>query len=323
MLYTAAENDDLKMVKILLANEANIETICNDGFTALHIASYHGNHQMVKLLLDHGAKVNVSSLSKQTPLSSIVTSNVAADIEYEDWNSSLAVMETIRMLIHYGADINCHPFPLCQAVQMGRLHLVKLLLKKGANNEVIDREEQTPLFYACEQFEAENMLKILRILLEFSADPSYKGPLITLCRTYATDSLEKQITFLQVLIKYDANVDVKTGRGETLLMTVSKQESYPVDHNIAIIRALLKFGAEPEIFNNENESAIFFAAINANVEVILLLFEYEANINFRDKKGRTALHAVIQNKDYDTAITLLKCNSDVTIKDHEGHRKIL
>lgn len=285
MLYTAAENDDSKMLKILLASEANIEIICN-GFTALHIASYHGHHQIVKLLLDHGAKVNDSELSKQTPLSSIVASNVAANIEYDGWNSSLAAMKTIRILIRYGADINCHPFPLCQAVQMGRLHLVKLLLKKGANTKVIDRGEQTPLLHACEQFDAENMLEILRCLLEISADPNHKEPLITLCRAYAVDSSEKQIAFLEVLIKYGANIDVKTGRGEILLMMVSKQESYPVDHNIEIIRTLLKFGADPEVVNDEDESAILFAAINANVDVVLLLFEYGDNINFRNKQGR-------------------------------------
>lgn len=138
MLYTAAEKNDVKSVEILPANGADIETICN-GFTALHIASSYGHYKIVELLLDCGAKLNISSLSEQTPLSSIITSHGARF----NWNPP---KETIIILIRYGADINCHPFPLCQAVQMGRLHLVKLLLEKGANTEVIDRREQTPYY---------------------------------------------------------------------------------------------------------------------------------------------------------------------------------
>lgn len=84
ILYIVAKNNNLKIVKILHTNEANIETICNNSFIVLHIASYYKNYQIVKLFFDHRAKVNVLSLSKQTPLFQLVTNNVVVNIKYNN-----------------------------------------------------------------------------------------------------------------------------------------------------------------------------------------------------------------------------------------------
>ena len=40
----------------------------NDGFTALHYATYYGHLEVCRLLLDWGAKVDSLNVGKDTPL---------------------------------------------------------------------------------------------------------------------------------------------------------------------------------------------------------------------------------------------------------------
>ena len=44
--------------KAKLRSWINSISLGDDGFTALHFASFHGNMQMIKLLVKHGANIN-------------------------------------------------------------------------------------------------------------------------------------------------------------------------------------------------------------------------------------------------------------------------
>ncbi len=63
-------DDQIKMMKILLANGADVNPADNDGNTALiHGAKAdHGNSEMAQLLLDHGANVNAANKEGNTAL---------------------------------------------------------------------------------------------------------------------------------------------------------------------------------------------------------------------------------------------------------------
>ena len=65
------------MVQLLLEHGADIDNVDHKGNTALHVASYHGHVETVKLLLESGAQMKINDLEK-TPL------DVALDEEEED-----------------------------------------------------------------------------------------------------------------------------------------------------------------------------------------------------------------------------------------------
>ena len=57
-LHFAAEENHIKIIDILLKNNADIEAMTKFGRTPLHLASLKGLIDSVKLLLDYGANVN-------------------------------------------------------------------------------------------------------------------------------------------------------------------------------------------------------------------------------------------------------------------------
>ena len=59
-LVQAAVNNNIEKVTSLLDGGADINSRCDDGFTALQYAAHRGHADVVKLLIDRGADVNFS-----------------------------------------------------------------------------------------------------------------------------------------------------------------------------------------------------------------------------------------------------------------------
>jgi ankyrin repeat protein len=67
-LHLAAENCHTNVVALLLDKGANINVTAKDNATPLHLAAQEGCTDAVTLLLDRAAKVNVRDDQKRTPL---------------------------------------------------------------------------------------------------------------------------------------------------------------------------------------------------------------------------------------------------------------
>jgi ankyrin repeat protein len=64
-MMLAALNDDLTMVNMLIAKDAEVN---KKGWTPLHYAATNGNDDIVKVLLDHSAYIDAGSPNGTTPL---------------------------------------------------------------------------------------------------------------------------------------------------------------------------------------------------------------------------------------------------------------
>jgi ankyrin repeat protein len=90
-LKNAIQNNKIKIVKSLLKNGENPNSILdNNQTTSLCIASTEGYIEIVKLLLEHGADVNLSNNNKDSPL------------HCASYNGHI---EIVKLLLNYNANI--------------------------------------------------------------------------------------------------------------------------------------------------------------------------------------------------------------------------
>ena len=155
LLHKAAENGHLEVVKLLLANNADVNVEDEDTSTPLHAAAQHGHLEVVKLLLAKNADVNAVEIYKSTPL------------HYAAENGHL---EVVKLLLANNADVNavdnCTNTPLYDAAWHGHLEVVKLLLVNKANVNAVDKCTRTPLHYAAWR----GHLEVVKLLLENHAN---------------------------------------------------------------------------------------------------------------------------------------------------------
>lgn len=66
-LHSAAAGRHLEVVRLLLANGADVNTEQQGGFTALHAAAQNGQLEMIQLLLASGARVDALTFERKSP----------------------------------------------------------------------------------------------------------------------------------------------------------------------------------------------------------------------------------------------------------------
>jgi ankyrin repeat protein len=121
----------------------------HEGLTALHLACAANNLLCAEILLKHGANPDCRDFMQCTPLHKAMNH---------------ANIEMCKALIAAKADINCQQYcgtsPLHQAVSEGLKDLACLLLENGAELDIVESYDITPIFSAS-QFDQFETLEVL------------------------------------------------------------------------------------------------------------------------------------------------------------------
>ena len=145
---------NMDIVKLFITHGADVNIIDNRGRTSLGIACQKGFDELVELLLDNGADMNLTSdipNYKQPIVFAYVRGRIS----------------TVKLLLDRGVDVNLtgNVIPLIVACQQGKIDIVRLLLERGADTNVVPIGGGfTPLI------EAAAYPGMIDLLLEYGAD---------------------------------------------------------------------------------------------------------------------------------------------------------
>ena len=139
-VFEAATAGDAKRVAALVDSDKSLaNAVARDGYSPLGLASFFKRRDVVKVLLDRGAKPSVPSRDQGfAPLHSAVATDAGE-----------ATAEIVRLLLEAGADPNTKSneggTPLHSAAYTGDLEIAELLLAYGADPNATGPKGQTPL----------------------------------------------------------------------------------------------------------------------------------------------------------------------------------
>jgi hypothetical protein len=131
------------------------------GNTPLHSAACYGDVEIVQILLNLEADVNIRNNDSETPLDYVsVAPSDSGDVP--DYSQSLA--NVARLLLDRGADINTRDIfgwtPLHSAAYMRRIDVIRVLLERGANTGPEDKQGRTP-FSLAKKYGYDEIMKLL------------------------------------------------------------------------------------------------------------------------------------------------------------------
>ncbi|XP_057683680.1 ankyrin repeat and SOCS box protein 4 [Corythoichthys intestinalis] len=166
-LHVCVMYNALETALVLLQEGAAVNRMPN-GKTPLHVACELSSADFVSLLLAHGAKVNILSLSGHTPLHYCINKES---------------MDCAKLLVLKGANVsmpsqnNEEDTPLHTAARFGIPELVVLYLAHGAPVDLINAFRETPLLTAAfwafdtkRQTYSQDHHLVCRLLLDHKAD---------------------------------------------------------------------------------------------------------------------------------------------------------
>lgn len=189
-LHAARNGNTNKLRELLAHNRALVNARSESGESAILLAVYNGHSEVAKLLLDHGAELNIweaAAVGATKRVSEWLKENPDLVHAYShDGFTPLQLAaffghrETVELLLDHSAEINLRSqnktfargVPILQsAVASGNVDMVKILLVRGADVNIKGEENGlTPLHAAA----FDGQLEIARLLIEHGADVNAK-----------------------------------------------------------------------------------------------------------------------------------------------------
>jgi ankyrin repeat protein len=303
---TACWKGDLAQVTSLFNQGAPLEDRDGLGRTPLFLAC-HGDPDVVKFLLAHGAKIDATENDGDFP--------IAHACEFGDLASA-------QMLLTAGAEAQLGHInkkghtALMMAAREGRDALVSLLI-----DHHVDVNQNGPYGSAIWFAVAEDKQGVVELLLDAGADMNLKSdapvdpknPRITLlsCAVSTND-----LNLIDILLAHGADINGAGEDGTTPLWTAvgwdgANTTSYLIDKgadvnrandsgvtplmiatackDVSILQALLQHGTKLETTDKEGCTALMYACRDNVTPAVRFLVSQGANVNVVDAHGETAL----------------------------------
>lgn len=166
-LHETVKSGDSGQAHALITPDLDINERDSSGMAAIHFAVFKGHIELVEMLLDNGAEVNIAVKSSRAKLRLNVPLHEFSPLHIA---AHLNEPEIAGLLIALGADVNqrtdAGESPLHLAVRRGNDQLVELLIANGAHVDAKDFEDYTPLHNAAWN----GRLAVVEMLVNSGAD---------------------------------------------------------------------------------------------------------------------------------------------------------
>lgn len=288
-LSRAAKNGSKDLVSCLIRRNADVNRPNKVEDKPVYVAARHGHAEVLQLLLDAGADVNVYTSDGWGPL------HIARDSS-----------EVARVLLKNGADVN-HGSPLYYASGQNWPEVVKMYLqhKEIELDKIEDKEGFTAIITATYHGNTE----IVRLLLEAGANVNQQAGYKNAPLHYALDSTAvDSVNTLRALLEYNPSLDLTNDSGATPLNWLDPTTP------VSLIRLMINAGANLEIPNNARNTPLCTAVLRNNVEVVNYLVTKKARVNIIGYNGGP-LHLACHSGSFEIVKILVDGGADVNLAD--------
>ncbi|XP_034425786.1 caskin-2-like isoform X2 [Hippoglossus hippoglossus] len=257
----------------------NINYQDSDGFSALHHAALTGTTELLSLLLEAQATVDIKDINGMRPL------------HYAAWQGKA---DSVLLLLRANASVNSSShdgqIPLHLSAQYGHYEVSEMLLQHQSNPCMTNKAKKTPLDLACEF----GRLKVTQLLLSSNMVTallegdggldSLDSPSTTPLHLAARNG-HKDIIKLLLKAGIDINRSTKAGTSLHEAALYGKTE---------VVRLLLDAGINVNMRNTYNQTALDivnqFTTSTASREIKQLLREASSSLQVRAVKDYWNLH---------------------------------
>ena len=304
-LYVAAEGGHIEVVKDLLEHGANVNQVTPKGCTALLNAAEEGEGDVVVYLLTHGANPHIENEFGATPFSGaeqyghdklaalLLNYSLLGETPNPPFNQNLYSWSQDIMR----RDVSEQKF----SSAIARTTICKLSEAYSGYGKTPDQALVTAI--------ANQDIKSLAKAIESGCDVNKKyvhaGKRITpIVEASVMDNRE----MVEMLINAGADVNISQDNGETALMNASKNGNY------LIVSKLLDAGANPDAVSYAGSAL----AVADNIGIMHRLVEGGADVNLCDDDGNTPIVGCIQTRAYEASYFLRIAGANINKKNKSG-----
>ncbi|HWR02398.1 MAG TPA: ankyrin repeat domain-containing protein [Humidesulfovibrio sp.] len=319
-LVVAAE--DLEAVKMLHTHGAKINHQNNIGASMLVGTVLHKKFEVLEYLVANGADINMSDNNGQSPLMQaimvnnkelkkigtwlvkFITYKPKLDFEQLKGEGGYSAMHLAarfgfvdigKLLLDSGATLDITSLltggtPLHTAASAHQIDFAKMLIKRKANLEIVDKLGSTPLLTAALVIDPD----MVEVLVDAGANVNVKStvnPLVTPMVHAAgnPNPLEhrKNVSIIKYLLDHKGDINFPSSNGTTPLMAAARKSDTSDGYDRASL--LIDRGARLDAVNDKGETALMLAAGAGNEKLVKLLLDKGADAQKKNGAGETVM----------------------------------
>jgi ankyrin repeat protein len=285
-VFSVISNGDLNRLRNMFkSGEASIYDISRSNWTLVHSAFTLGKRDISQFLIAEGADLTIDASngsnvierawflaqkSTKTPGDYVMCDNeVLREVDLDDFVSS-------------------QQYNLIHKIVLGitKLNLAQVLESSTADIDGGDIRGATALCWAASQ----GNVQACRTLLNHGADPKCRAAL-----AQTPLHLARNEQTVRVLLQYDTEIDSRDGLGRTPLHCYCYRQ---VGASPLVVEEILKGGADVNALASGGQTALHYAAMFGNTDLIPTLLDHGASINAVKNDGLTSLMSAVR---YDKA----------------------
>ena len=304
-LHTAALFGKHEIVRVLVDNGAiiDIRTATEEHYTPLHLAAHSGHLATVEVLVDLGAEVDSRSSNGRTPLR----------LAGAEGFGNIA-----KFLISKGADPNTQDSvaatALHAAVGLNRKSAVEVLINGGADVTIPDNEGSTPIHEAIKTGDVD-LLKLVLSRHPLAVNElnvkTIEPPLTAACKLQNLEVVEFLLT------EVHAHPDIENKDHLTPLALACVLE------NMKMIELLVNHGASLKAISPHFGSVLHLSAKEGKVRATEKLIELGVPGDYRDNDSYTPLRDAVLSKRHGAVRVLLNAGASLRAGTPPGKLTLL
>jgi len=224
-------------------------------------------------------------------------------LEADDHNTSILTLSAYTeqwsifdYLLEQGLPAHVHAqdktFVLAALAISGQQNRLKTFLQEQGRHSLNyrDNHNASALIIALQHKKFSVAIDLINAGIDINAHDQDGDTALTLIINHVQKHpIEAYNVFNLILSQKNVDIDQKGYQGATALNTAAKLREMPM------VKSLLKAGANPNILNNKEESALWYAVTNLDKEMSEILFDQGADINQRSKShsNNTLVHHML------------------------------
>jgi ankyrin repeat protein len=283
------------VAKILMTDATALNSVDDDGRTALMTAVIKDDLTSIQRLLEAGADTTLKDKSGHTSLH-------IALFEVEKHSAAKILMRNKAALNSVDSGGRT---ALMIAVRKGDLNSMQMLLKAGADTTAIDKHGDTALHIAMYESDCLSCAEVLM------AHKAALNSVNDAGRTALMTAVEKEdLTSLQMLLQAGADTALKDKRGFTAIhIALFERKCQSVAEILMADRTALNS------VDDDGKSALMIAIEKNDMTILERLLQAGADTTLKDKRGRAAIHIAIEVGRHSALKILIakKANVDSTV----------
>ena len=322
-IFDAVKSNDLAAVRLLIEKDASFVNLKDEsGNTPLHHAALIDSPEIIEYLLSRGADIDAQNTQLNTPLHEAMQSRKE---------------NTAVLLIEKGADLNKKNIhqqtPIHRAASLNQMKTGEMLIARGAPIDPVDRFGRTPFLYVARQT---GNVEFGKLLLDKGADIHVKDRDNQMALNLA--AWRGFNDFIDFLLDNGAEYDTTRGGsrwmlihaascGSSRLFRVVLDEESGLLSDASFSRRMMHTaitGGSVEIVsmllsrnipmnNDANQygwTPAHYAAMNGHAGMIRFLVEKNFDINQRTLSGKSVYNIAEENNQSDVLETIRELNGD-------------